>query len=257
VQLIAPATVNRSTTEVLKKLFTRAKRAWGYTFKREPTWKEHMLKESAERVRELHEHEAKALDASVRSDYEPWLSFSRVTGLRLKETLIRWSEVNWQAGQIVTKGKGGKTVTTPITATVRAILEPLKGHHPEDVFTYVAERTRVCPKTGLKVIKGQRYPITYSGAKSLWKRTRKAAGITGFRFHDIRHDVGTKLLRATGNLKLAQRALNHADIKTTMRYAHVLDEEVGQALDWVAQSRSKTATPSPVAESRSEPAKVA
>jgi integrase len=273
--LISPATVNRSTTEVLKKLFTRAKRAWGYTFKHEPRWKEHMLKEPEERVRELHGHEAEALDQAVRSDYEPWLSFARATGLRLRETLITWSQVNWQAGQIVTRGKGGKLVTTPITPTVRAILEPLKGQHPESVFTYVAERTRVCPRTGVKVIKGLRYPITYSGAKSLWKRTRKRSGVKGLRFHDLRHDVGTKLLRATGNLKLVQRALNHADLKTTTRYAHVLDEEVGQALDLVAKSRrspgifnqqcqnpglkgsSETATPSHVENHVGTPYKVA
>ena len=56
--------------------------------------------------------------------------------------------------------------------------------------------------------------------------------------HDIRHDVGTKLLRDTGNLKLVQRALNHSDIKTTTRYAHVLDEEVADALEQVQKSRS-------------------
>jgi integrase len=119
------------------------------------------------------------------------------------------AQVNWQAGQIVTRGKGGKIVTTPITPTVRAILEPLKGHRPEYVFTYVAQR-RHNPRTGERLVKGQRYPITYSGAKSAWKVMRKRSGITGFRFHDVRHDVGTKLLRATGNLKLVQRALNHA-----------------------------------------------
>jgi hypothetical protein len=36
--LISNATVNRSTTEVLKKLFTRAK-AWGVRFDRGPNWK--------------------------------------------------------------------------------------------------------------------------------------------------------------------------------------------------------------------------
>lgn len=59
---------------------------------------------------------------------------------------------------------------------------------------------------------------------------RKRAGVKGFRFHDVRHDFATKLLRATGNVKLVSRALNHADIKTTMRYAHVMDGEVAEAL---------------------------
>jgi hypothetical protein len=37
--LISNATVNRSTTEVLRKLFTRAKDAWGLCFDREPKWR--------------------------------------------------------------------------------------------------------------------------------------------------------------------------------------------------------------------------
>ncbi len=41
------------------------------------------------------------------------------------------------------------------------------------------------------------------------------------------------------NLKLVQRALNRANIKTTTRYAHVLDAEVADALEKV-QSRKKS-----------------
>jgi integrase len=87
--------------------------------------------------------------------------------------------------------------------------------------------------------------------------TRKAAKLTDFRFHDIRHDVGTKLLRATGNLKLVQRALNHSDVQTTTRYAHVLDEEVGAALDLIAKSRKQIGDAESRNESRSETADAA
>jgi site-specific recombinase XerD len=34
--------------------------------------------------------------------------------------------------------------------------------------------------------------------------------------------------------------LNHADIKTTVRYAHVLDEDIAAALDRVQKSRKKS-----------------
>lgn len=241
VDLIAASTVNRSTTGVLKKLFTRAKRTWRYQFPREPIWKDHWLHEPQERVRELQDSEADALDAAVRKDYEPWLRFARLTGLRRKETLIRWSNVNWTTGQIRTLGKGGKWVTTPITKAVKAILEPLKGHHPEWVFTFVCRRTRG------KQVKGQRYPITIEGAKSEWRRQRERSGVQDFRFHDFRHDVATKLLRQTRNLKLVQKALNHSDIKVTTRYAHVLDDEVATALQEVAQSRKKSRTKKPKA----------
>jgi site-specific recombinase XerD len=46
----------------------------------------------------------------------------------------------------------------------------------------------------------------------------------------------------TGNLKLVQRLLNHASIKTTTRYAHVLDDEVAEAMERVAELRKTTRT---------------
>jgi integrase len=127
-------------------------------------------------------------------------------------------------------------VTRPITSEIRTILWPLRGHHPEHVFTFVAQRD-YDGRT-----KGERYPLTYNGVKSHWRYLRKRAGVTGFRFHDFRHDFGTKLLRATGNLKLVQRALNHASLKTTSRYAHVLDGEVADAMERVEESRKKSRT---------------
>ncbi len=232
--LISNATVNRSTVEPLKKLFTRAKTAWGVRFEREPNWRAHMLPEPQERVRELVGDEGERLDFATRADHEPFFAFARASGLRLRECLLRWPEVNWTTGRIQKRGKGGKLVTVPITPTIRAILWPLRGHNAEHVFTYIAERTR-----GGRV-KGQRYPLTYSGVKTAWRRLRDRAGVIGFRFHDLRHDLATKLLRKTGNLKLVQRTLNHADLKTTLRYAHVLDHEVADALEQVTKSQNKS-----------------
>jgi integrase len=123
---------------------------------------------------------------------------------------------------------------TPITSVVREIIWPLRGHHPEFVFTFTAERRR----SG-DCVKGQRYPLTVAGIKTLWRRLCKAAGVEGLRFHDLRHDFASKLLRETGNLKLVQRALNHADLKTTSRYAHVLDDEVAEALERHQKARTK------------------
>jgi integrase len=236
---LAPATVNRSAVEPLRKVFRRAVTVWRYSLPHEPLWRTHRLKEPAERVRELHASEADALDGALRPDFEPWFRFASLTGLRLAETLITWDCVNWEAGTIATIGKGGRTVRTPLTEAVEAILQPLLGHHPEAVFTYVCRR----PKAGHR--KGERLPLTYTGAKSEWQAMRKRAGVKGFRFHDVRHDMATKLLRATGNLKLVSIALNHSDVKVTARYAHVMDGEVAAALQQVAEARKKSPTKSP------------
>jgi len=240
-RLVSAATVNRSTTLVLKKLFTRAKRTWKYEFPREPSWRDHWLQEPKERVRELKATEGAAIELATRSDYQPVFDFVRATGLRLEECILRWSEVDWQTGWITKTGKGGRLVKTAITSTVRDILLPLRGHHPEFVFTYQAARTRTGKASykgdGEGRKKGDRYPITYSGLKTQWKRIRAKAKVEDFRFHDFRHDLATKLLRKTGNLKTVQKALSHADIKTTTRYAHVLDEEVAEALESLSRSK--------------------
>jgi integrase len=215
-------------------LFTRAK-AWGVRFRHEPTWREHWLNEPQERVRELQDAESERLDAEVREDLAPFFAFAKASGLRLNECLLlRWSEVDWSTGRITKPGKGGKLVTLPIASAIREILWPLRDHHPEMVFTYEAQTTR----DGR--VKGRRYPLTKEGIKTAWRRLRESAEVTGFRFHDFRHDFGTKLLRQTGNLKLVQRALNHADIATTTRYAHVLDAEVAEAMEAVTKSRKKS-----------------
>jgi integrase len=224
--LISPFTVN-DTTEQLKKLFTRA-RTWGVQFKREPRWREHWLKEPKERVRELHEDEADRLDVAMRADYAPFFDFLRETGLRWNKEArhLRWTEVHWREGQIIMpgKGKGGSDVVVELSSAVREILAPLVGQHPEYVFTYEAQRTREYR------IRGNRYPLTESGIKTFWRRLRARAGITDFRCHDFRHDFATKLLRVS-NLRVVQHALNHADIKTTVKYAHAMREDLREALE--------------------------
>lgn len=236
--LVSNATVNRSATKVLQRLFTFAK-AEGAIFGSEPKWSELILPEPEERVRELKTEEGDALDASMRDDYGPFFDFARATGMRLKECVtLRWSEVDFGTRQIVRLGKAGRRVVFPITPAVRDILFPLQGHHAEFCFTYVA----VYGNKRLRRIRGQRYPLTYTGAKSAWQRLRANSGISNFRFHDFRHDFGTKLLRGNGNVKLVQKALNHRDIKSTLRYAHVLDEDVAAAVERLAESRKKSRT---------------
>jgi integrase len=52
------------------------------------------------------------------------------------------------------------------------------------------------------------------------------AGITDFRFHDLRHTAGTRALHAHRNLKTVQRMLAHKNIATTLRYTRSDVEDV-------------------------------
>src|SRR3981081_1619643 len=92
--LISNATVNRSVTKVLQRLFTFAK-GEGAQFEHEPKWKELLLPEPVERVRELQDGEAAAFDEAMRADYEPFFEFVRASGLRQRECVtLRLTEVH-------------------------------------------------------------------------------------------------------------------------------------------------------------------
>ncbi|MBY5363588.1 phage integrase family protein [Rhizobium leguminosarum] len=231
---VTSGTVNREVLCVLKTIFRRASILWLCHLPLAPHWKEHWLKEPKERVREIREHERTALDAAMRPDYVPWYEFLNISARRLAETLIRWNDIDWDAGVITTSGKGDSVVRTPLTPAIRALIEPQKGRHPVYVFTYVAQRN--LPKK--HIVKGHRYPITVSNAQTTWRRCRAKAGVKNIRLHDHRHDRATKLLRETHNLKLVQLALNHANISTTTKYAHVMDEDLAAALEESAKSRN-------------------
>jgi integrase len=234
--LISNATVNRSTTKVLQRLFNFAKDE-RVVFDREPEWKKLWLDEPEERVRELREGEADALNAVMRSDLAPFFAFVRATGMRQRECVtLKWSEVNFETRQIVRLGKGGQRVVFPIRSTIREIIFPLQGNHDTYVFTYCA----VANNKATGQIRGRRYPLTPAGVKGAWQRLRDKAGVSDFRFHDFRHDFGSKLLRKTGNIKLVQKALNHRNIQSTIRYAHVLDEDVAAAVEEVAAETRRT-----------------
>lgn len=235
-RLIAPATVNRSTTQVLQRIFTRARKVWRIRLDNEPQWRQHILAEPKERVRELRADEDAALAVAVDPDYEVLRQFSIASGLRMKESLLMWSQVDFAGATIVTVGKGGKPVRLPMTATMRRLLLSRKGHHPDLVFTYAARRAN--REGGRKQReRGAHYPITVSGLKSHWRRRRAVAKVADYRWHDNRHTFASAVLRATGNLKLTQRALNHAKIETTVKYAHVMDDEVRAGMEAADQNR--------------------
>jgi integrase len=230
------ATVNRTVTEPLRRVVRRASKVWHEPVGR-VDWRRHLLKEPAERVRELRVEEEGALFAALRSDYHAVVRFALITGCRLSECVnLRWGAVDWGARKIWINGKGGKLAPIPLPPTVRELLWPLQGHHQEFVFTYVAERAMKGRRHG------QRYPISYEGLKTAFRRDVKRV-IPGYRFHDNRHTAATRLLRSSSNIRLVKEMLRHADIATTMKYAHVTHDDIPEAMERAAQTGSVTETP--------------
>ncbi len=233
------ATVNRYAIEPLRKLFRRARDVWLYPVVY-PRWGELLLAEPQERVREaVGDEEARIVEA-LGPDYGRLFRFMITTGVRASGALLTWSQVDRvnRLARIRNKSRNGQPswYTIPLTDAQLAILDECIGHHPTHVFTYAAERSRG------GWIKGERRAITDGGFKTHWRRHVRDAGIApGFRRHDTRHTAGTRYVRATGNLKGAQRLLGHSRVETTTRYAHVLLEDVRAGQEAVEAVRSVSA----------------
>jgi site-specific recombinase XerD len=120
---------------------------------------------------------------------------------------------------IVRRGKGGRV-------RVVKIGEPLRQHIEE----YLVEREAADRADTPCLLPGQRGRWTRHGIGRAFKNLAHQAGLPArFSIHSCRHTYATMLLRASGSLRLVQKALGHASPTTTSTYADVIDQDAQKA----------------------------
>jgi integrase len=72
-----------------------------------------------------------------------------------------------------------------------------------------------------------------------WRQIRAAAGLDDVRLHDLRHSFASHAVRDGVPLPVVARLLGHANVKMTLRYAHVGDDEVAEAAERVGAAMWK------------------
>lgn len=247
-RLISNATVNRQLAK-LRTVLNRARDVWGVAV---PAirWADLRLPEGEERVRALTAAEEKRLMAELRPDYRAVVAFAIATGLRRENVIgLTWTQVDMEAGTLEVRVKsqrpGRKRHRLPLGRAALAILSTRRGHDETRVFTYAAARTTRARGRQPARIKHRRYPVTPAGLRAEIERAARDAGLGDFTFHDTRHTAATRILTATGNLRLVQRTLGHASIATSAKYAGVLDDDIRAGLDAASGSGAGIAEPAP------------
>ena len=227
---MSATTVNRQILEPMRRLLRRARRAWGVSIDLDAfDWSELVLPEPDERVREFTTDEAEAFWRELRPDYVPFVWFLAKRGFRVRAVLGMAKKRIDLAGkrvQVWKKGKG--LVWRPLSASQAAVLQGEMAKSPLPcAWTYVVQRGPA---------KGLRRPITYNGFRRVIGNALAAAEIDDFHIHDLRHDFASKLLRATRDLALVRKALDHSSITSTVRYAHVLDEDIAEGMEALSRN---------------------
>lgn len=231
---ISGRTVNRTVPLLLRRIVRRARDLWNIVILREPKWRRLLLKETKRPVREITIEEEEVIDAADRPEYQRARRFATIMGLRLKESLLTWPQVDFENAVIRIVGKGDEPAILPLSQEAYQILWAERGNDPMHVFTFVAQKTRKCPRSGKEYVRGQRYPITRWGLSS----NRRRHWPVKARYHDLRHTAGMRTLRATGNLKVTQKLLRHSDVSTTAKfYVDALVEDVRAAMEATAKDQ--------------------
>jgi integrase len=166
---ISARTVNRTVPLLMRRIFNRAVKTWDVVIFREPNWTDHLLTEPKRPIREITLAEEEAIEG-IEGDYHAIRRLTVIMGLRKREALLKWSQVDFENAVIRIVGKGDEPRVIPMSREAYQILWAERGRDPVWAFTFVAQKTRLCPKTGNQYVKGERYPITYWGLSSHRRR---------------------------------------------------------------------------------------
>lgn len=224
--LVKNSTVNRSTLEPLRKIFSHARQVWKLRVDSEPDWAKHKLPEAGEQHAELKTGDQDRIIPALGDGYRDAVMFALASGLRLQNCILRWEQIDWEGGRIKVIQKGKRVHSLPLSREMRAVLSACKGRDAEWVFMFPLRR-----RSSARRVLGVLYPVTYYGLQIQWRRIAEDLKID-LTFHGLRHTAGTRVTRQTGNLKLAQKLLGHASLATTAGfYAHATEDDLRKALD--------------------------
>jgi integrase/recombinase XerC len=154
------------------------------------------------------------------------------TGLRVHEACgLRRGDVDWNEGRAIIIGKGNQQAVVRFSRrSLKAIRDYLSMRASQDgtsgrTLASLPLFARHDRGAGKKV-----KPITTTtGRNIVTNRVREALGeeaVGTITPHSFRHYFVTVVLRASGNLKLAQELARHKNIAVTQRYAHLSNDEL-------------------------------
>lgn len=230
----APATQNRYLAS-LAAVLTACMKRWHW-LTASPMRQVAKPSENNGGTRFLTEDELQRLLTACRESVSPdlYLAFllSITTGGRQGEILgLRWKDVDLEAGvlhlrvdsETVTKGAAR---SVPIAAPALPLLQARRDAHRQGKITRLRDTGLVFPS---RVSTNK--PVAL---RTPWETALKRAGITNFRWHDLRHSAASFLAKNGASLLEIGAVLGHRSANTTKRYAHLTEQHTHELVRGMA-----------------------
>ena len=163
-----------------------------------------------------------SLEKRAFADYlKPLLNLCLNTGIRRNSVLsLEWRDIDFAEETIMVRAetsKNDKQYIVPMNDLTRDILKQWQAQCEN---TSARGLVFPSPKTGKKM----------GNCNSSWEALLKKAEIENFRWHDMRHDFASQLVMKGVDLNTVRELLGHADLKMTLRYAHLAPEAKKKAV---------------------------
>ena len=143
------------------------------------------------------------------------------SGLRLDEVArLRVDDVHVKKMYVKVHGKGDKEGYVPIGPTTLKALSRYLAHF----------RVPADPRNRALFLNIFGEPLRYESIKSAFSRLAIRSGITRLHPHLLRHTAATRMLANGADVHTVQRMLRHADIRTTLRYLHLVPEQLHEKM---------------------------
>ena len=148
----------------------------------------------------------------------PMVTLSLKSGLRRGELFdLRVDDIDFQASSITVRAdssKSGKPRSIPVSETTMSTINE-----------WLDSR---------QINSGRIFPSDSGGRlvtlKKSFAQVLEQAGIDNFRWHDMRHDFASRLVMKGVPLNTVRELCGHAELATTLRYAHLAPDHKSDAI---------------------------
>jgi integrase len=202
-----PATQTRYLA-ALSHAFSQAVREWGW-LESSPLQRVRRPAEPRGRVRYLSAEERTALLAACQASPEPRLLplvvLALSTGARQGELMgLKWRDVDVAAGVAIAQdAKNGERRRLTLAGRALEVVRDLAERRGAAAHLFTGHRG------------GRSFP------QAAWKCACRAAGLSDFRFHDLRHSAASYLAMNGATLAEIAEVLGHLTLQMVKRYAHL------------------------------------